>query len=224
MDETQNVLKQILAHIQKNPNGFDKFAPAFVAAWGEIGSGVAKNANNPHFGNDYADLSAVMDLIKPVFARHKLALIQSPGTIDGDKIELLTFVMHDSGQHLMLRAQMPLGGKITAQSAGSAITYGRRYQAQAIAGLAPVDDDGEAASSAPTAAAKRVARKADPGDGTYAAAVETLLESIEGFAGTVEEMEAKIRPEVQELADGRVTKAYIAKRAAIKEAAKKGKR
>lgn len=219
MDETQNVLKQILAHIQKNPNGFDKFAPAFVAAWGEIGSGVAKNANNPHFGNDYADLSAVMDLIKPVFARHKLALIQSPGTIDGDKIELLTFVMHDSGQHLMLRAQMPLGGKITAQSAGSAITYGRRYQAQAIAGLAPVDDDGEAASAAP---AKR-APKVDPGAGTYAAAVETLLESIEGFAGTVEEMEAKIRPEVQEIADDRVTKAYIAKRAAIKEAAKNAK-
>ncbi len=40
-------------------------------------------------------------------------------------------------------------GKGDAQSVGSATTYGRRYALMAILGLAPDDDDGQAASTAP---------------------------------------------------------------------------
>ena len=37
--------------------------------------------------------------------------------------------------------------KITAQSIGSTITYGRRYGLSAITGIAQYDDDGNAASN-----------------------------------------------------------------------------
>lgn len=125
------------------------FRQALIVAIGEIGSGVTRNATNPHFKNQYADLAGVCALIKPILARHGLAVIQSPGTLVGEHLEITASIIHESGDgtdHTML---VPIGPKPTAQALGSAITYGRRYQLKALFGLADVDDDGTAASTPP---------------------------------------------------------------------------
>jgi hypothetical protein len=193
-------------------------AKAYVAAWGELGTGVIKDANNPHFGNDYATLESCLKTIKPVFAKHDLAILQAPGKIEGDKVVVTTMLLHASGQSIAISTDMPLGGKVTAQAAGSAITYARRYQLQAIAGVAPTDDDGEAASAQQAAPKRAKTEKAanETKPDSYADSVESVLAKIEAHTGTVDEMEKTIRPLVEELGDAKVNDAYVAKRRALK--------
>lgn len=151
---------EIADRVARGANALDQLAPAFVAAYSEIGN-VVKNAANPHFGSEYADLGAIMDHIKPVLARHGLSLIQIPGGVDGDRMSLHNIILHTSGQNISVATQLPLGGKLTPQTGGSAISYARRYAAAAIFGIAQVDDDGNAASTPkkvdPAALAKKIA-------------------------------------------------------------------
>jgi hypothetical protein len=185
--------------------GMSQLAKAFVAAYAEIDN-VVKNANNPHFGSNYADLGAVLDTIRPIFAKHKLALLQAPGKIDGDKLSLIGLLMHESGQSVSFEMQVPMG-KATAQAAGSAITYMRRYQAAAVAGIAQVDDDGNAASDSK-------ARKSAAPDTNYAATAEALIARIEATE-SLADLET-LKPEVADLGDQKVADVYVARKKALK--------
>jgi hypothetical protein len=220
MDETTNVLQQILAHVQKNPGGFDKLAPAYVAAWGEIGATVTRDANNPHFGNDYATLEATMKAVKPAFARNKLALMQGGGKLVDGAIEVTSFIFHESGQHIALTCVVPLGGKVTAQAIGSAITYGRRYQAQAIAGLAPADDDGEAASAG-AQAPNRTINGPVPAPGKSSAATDgEICAAMLEFVGTAEAFDREYRPRVEEIGSEDVNIAFVKRRQELRKGKK----
>lgn len=215
---TQQQIQAALAQGQRQGYpGISNLAKAFVAAWGEIPAVVEKDANNPHFGNDYATLEAVEKLVKPILAKHGLAFLQTPGAIEGERIEVVGLLLHESGEQIALRMHMP-AGKLTAQAAGSAVTYARRYQLMAVFGLAPTDDDGEAASS-PAPAPKAKKAKAEK-SGSYADDKEALVEAINGFTGSVDELEKKIRPRVEELGDADVNGVYVEKRRQLKAAAK----
>ena len=108
---------------------------------GEI-SGVKKDATNPHFGSHYASLESVCDAVNPLLSKHGLCLTQLP---NGEHVH--SILGHVSGQWIScatpIRATKP-----DAQGMGSAITYARRYAAMALLGIAPEDDDGEAAGKA----------------------------------------------------------------------------
>jgi hypothetical protein len=123
-----------------------ELAKAYVGFWGEVGH-VGKDANNPHFKNDYASLEAVINRVKPVMTKYGLAVLQAPGQVRDRNMMLACMLVHTSGQAWSFTMELPLGDKATAQSAGSCITYARRYFLLAISGIAPVDDDGNAASS-----------------------------------------------------------------------------
>ncbi len=188
--------------------GLKNLAPAYVKAWAEIGAVVKKDANNPHYGNDYASLESVVKLAKPVFAKHDLALLQTPGEIDGNgNLTMMGLLMHSSGESISFKTIVPLGGKLTAQAMGSATAYGRRYQWYAVAGVAQSDDDGEAASRDAAHGAVRAAKSTPPND---------VVAAITAFTGTEKELEEKIRPLVEELGDQAVNKLYVAKRRELK--------
>jgi DhnA family fructose-bisphosphate aldolase class Ia len=53
-------------------------------------------------------------------------------------------LMHSSGQWVSSGLTIP-SDKLNAHGYGSAATYARRFGLQAIAGIAPIDDDGNAA-------------------------------------------------------------------------------
>ena len=77
------------------------------------------------------------------------------GRVIGLSVE--TRLLHLSGEWVSTVVTLPVE-KATAQGAGSAISYGRRYGLSAILGLTAEDDDGNAASkgpSRPAPAAKR---------------------------------------------------------------------
>lgn len=136
------------------------FAPAFVRVQAALRP-VVKNANNPHFGSDFADLASILDEALPLLNDNGFALMQFPSG-EGGKLGLLSMLIHESGQ--FVSATMPLVPvKNDPQGEGSAITYGRRYAACAILGIRTVDDDGNAGSGgAPRRPEQRQERNRQP--------------------------------------------------------------
>ena len=94
----------------------------------------------------YADLSQVLQIIRPVFGKHGLSLTQFPGG-DGEKVIIDSMLMHSSGEWLSKEYSMTVEkakGMTLAQGSGSVITYMRRYAAAAIAGITQEDTDAAA--------------------------------------------------------------------------------
>ena len=114
---------------------------ALAKAQGEMGA-AKKGAANPHFKSKFADLASVLEAILPPLNANGLALIQMPGQADG-KVTLTTMITHSSGGWMCSKAATATGRRDDAQAVGSAITYLRRYCAQAALALPAVDDDGE---------------------------------------------------------------------------------
>jgi hypothetical protein len=120
-------------------------AKAMAKAQGDLGP-VLKDKTNPAFRSKYADLGAVLEAVLPALNRAGLSLIQSP-SYDGSLVGVTTILLHESGEWMEATLHMkPV--KMDPQGIGSCITYARRYAALAIAGAAPEDDDGNAASAA----------------------------------------------------------------------------
>lgn len=118
--------------------------------------GAKKEATNPAFarggsgGTKYANLEAVWDAIREPFTKEGLSIVQFPCEAPVGYIGLRTVLLHKSGQFLEDRFYMPLKDATNPQAAGSAITYARRYSLMAVAGIAPVDDDGNEAATVDT--------------------------------------------------------------------------
>ena len=118
---------------------------ALAAAQAQMGK-ATKSANNPHFNRKYADLAEVMDACLPALNANGIAVIQPIRTVDG-KLYVGTVLVHQSGE--TLECDVPLiVQKNDMQGLGSAITYARRYGLMSMAGIAPEDDDGNAAAKA----------------------------------------------------------------------------
>ena len=117
-------------------------ADSLCKAQAEMG-GAVKDSKNPFFKSDYADLTSVIKAIKEPFANHGLSYTQFP-TNDEGRIGVVTLLMHESGEYLEHSYTLPTT-KADPQSAGSAITYARRYALQSIAGIPTADDDAESA-------------------------------------------------------------------------------
>lgn len=122
-------------------------AEALAAAQLEI-TDPAKDAVNPHFRSRYADLATVLKTVRPVLARHGIALTQTTQILDGALV--LVTRLHWRDEELV--GYYPIQPvKADPQGYGSALTYARRYTIQAIVGVAADDDDdGNAASAAPS--------------------------------------------------------------------------
>jgi len=116
---------------------------AFIVAQSHM-DGVKKNATKPHFKKKYADLGAVCDAVMDKLSAQARGVIQSP-TSDENGVGVETMLVHAGGQWISGSYTLPLA-KSDPQAAGSAITYARRYALLAIFGLAPEDDDGNAAT------------------------------------------------------------------------------
>jgi len=120
-----------------------KLAGALAKAQGQIES-ASKDHTNPHFGSRYADLAAMVDACRAPLAQHELAVVQSPSA-DGNLIRMVTKLLHSSGEWLESDPLTVQARDAAPQSVGSCLTYLRRYQLAALVGIAPDDDDGEAA-------------------------------------------------------------------------------
>jgi hypothetical protein len=119
------------------------FAKAFITAQ-RATEAVKKASTNPAFKSRYADLAVVVEAVIPALNESGIAVIQSP-SFDGDLVSVTTVLLHESGASVTGTLSMR-PTKMDPQGVGSAITYARRYALLAMAGAAPEDDDGQAAS------------------------------------------------------------------------------
>lgn len=103
---------------------------------------VHADSTNPFHKNKYASLGAHLSKIKPIFAKHGLAIVQSPTS--GDKsIGVTTTIIHECGSSIMDSICIPVAENIKGQEAGAIISYLRRYSLASVAGIATEDDDAE---------------------------------------------------------------------------------
>lgn len=108
-------------------------------------SPALKTNTNPHFRSKYADLSACVEAVIDSLNDNGIALIQQTHECENGVIVETVFV-HESGETMSCGKLHVPASKLDAQGYGSALTYARRYSLMAACGIAPEDDDGNAAS------------------------------------------------------------------------------
>lgn len=115
---------------------------ALAAAQSEFGK-VTKGATNPAFKSRYADLADVASVVIPVMNAHGCAVFHY--MVDG---AMRTEFVH-AATETRIACDVPLiVDKQNMQGMKSATTYAKRIGLESLSGIAPEDDDGNAAASA----------------------------------------------------------------------------
>lgn len=104
---------------------------------------AVKDAENPFFKSNYADLQAVWKTAQPFMKQCGLAVSQLPYD-DGEKIGVKTVLVHSSGELIQTQIAMK-PQKLDPQAIGSLLTYLRRYSLASVLGIVTSDDDAESA-------------------------------------------------------------------------------
>lgn len=90
----------------------------------------------------YVSLPKLLQYARPLLTKHGISFIQMPKGVD--TIGLETIFMHESGEWISNSIELPvaeLGSMNMYQSAGSAITYLRRYSLASFLGIASDTDN-----------------------------------------------------------------------------------
>jgi len=130
----------------------DTFSSDLVAALAELRT-LGQDGSNPHFKSRYLTLQTLIEGVRPILARHNLALLQ-PVTADGNSVTVTTVILHASGAKYDSGLTLTATGPATPQALGSLISYARRYGAGSLLGIVsdPDADDDANAASAPASA------------------------------------------------------------------------
>jgi hypothetical protein len=125
-----------------------------LQARGMIGA-VSKNAKNPFFKSNYADINNVIETITPVCESLGIVFTQCPKVIDGKDVLYTRLTLQDNNEQFIDSEVRLLLPSADMQKLGSAITYARRYALISMFGLETEDDDGQSASKKLTPTQKR---------------------------------------------------------------------
>lgn len=136
-----------------------KIYAAFVKAQRAFGPAL-KTHTNPHFKSKYADLSACIEAVIDSLNQHGIGLVQRTRECESG-VAIETVFVHESGESMSSGILRVPASKQDAQGYGSAMTYARRYSIMAACGIAPEDDDGNAASAPKKEPAPRLPKLTD---------------------------------------------------------------
>lgn len=118
---------------------------ALAAAQSEMGRAV-KDSANPAFRSKYADLAAVVEAVRPALNNNGIAFFHIPACNEfGD---LMRTVLYHGASGTSIECDVRLIiGKNDMQGYKSATTYAKRIGLESVTGIAPDDDDGNAAAA-----------------------------------------------------------------------------
>jgi hypothetical protein len=129
---------------------------ALAAAQADMG-GVKKGSVNPAFKSKYADLSDVVQAVSGALNAQGIAFFHVPATLDGERV-MRTVLAHGASD-TRIECDVPLIiGKQDMQGYKSASTYAKRIGLESLTGVAPEDDDGNAAAKAAPVFARKIGR------------------------------------------------------------------
>jgi len=144
-DAAQQLLHENQRKLYQEAN-MKTLAQALVKAQAAFGRAL-KSSDNPYFRSKYADLGSVVDAVMEPLNDHGIAVIQRTEPSETGVIVETLFV-HESGEQMSAgRLYLPAPQQ-DPQKYGGALTYARRYALMTACGIAPEDDDGNAASKA----------------------------------------------------------------------------
>jgi hypothetical protein len=121
-----------------------EISAALVKAQKEFGPAL-KTHTNPAFRSKYAGLDACIEAVLDALNNNGIFLMQPTHECEGGVI-VETLFIHESGEQMSSGKLHVPATKLDAQGYGSALTYARRYSLMTACGIAPEDDDGNAAS------------------------------------------------------------------------------
>ena len=121
-----------------------QIASSLVKAQKAFGPAL-KSSANPHFRSRYADLAACVEAVIDGLNANGIMLMQQTHECQ-DGVIVETVFVHESGETMSAGKLHVPAAKQDPQGYGSALTYARRYSLMAACGIAPEDDDGNAAS------------------------------------------------------------------------------
>ena len=108
--------------------------------------GLTPDGKNPFFKSTYITLDGILQTVRPLLAKHDLAVFQNAFT-DNEWICVKTTILHSSGENIESDVMKMKPVKNDPQAIGSCITYMKRYSIGAALGICEsVDDDGNAAT------------------------------------------------------------------------------
>jgi hypothetical protein len=120
---------------------------ALCAAQAEFGK-VQKGSTNPAFKSRYADLADVAGVVIPTLSAHGVAVFHYIIS-EGDVTAMRTEFVHAASES-RIACDVPLiVNKNDMQGFKSATTYAKRIGLESLSGVAPEEDDGNAAAKAP---------------------------------------------------------------------------
>lgn len=184
---------------------------ALAAAQMEMGRAL-KDSTNPAFKSKYADLASVCDACMPALNKHGIAVLQPVFDDESGRYVKTIFVHGDSGEQTECRVPL-IVGKQDMQGYGSAVTYGRRYGLMGMAGIAPEDDDGNAAANAAPKADRP--KNQDAIDGTHEVAVGSACvmlssaDSLDDLAGVWRTLAKPVQADTRVIAEKDKRKAEL---------------
>ena len=118
---------------------------ALAAAQQEFGQ-VVKGAVNPAFRSKYADLADVAGVVIPTMNKNGCAVLHY---LVGENLSVMRTEFVHFSTDTKLTCDVPLiVDKNNMQGMKSATTYAKRIGLESLSGIAPEDDDGNAASAA----------------------------------------------------------------------------
>lgn len=167
-DQIHNQTAAVVVSIHyRHSEQLDQLFGALAEAQGEM-TGASKDkiakvkSDKADYSYKYSDLQSVIEACREPLSKSGICVIQPPCaktrmisvlTNRGEQAEqtavevtVTTLLGHKSGQWIACDLVL-VSSQITPQGIGSAITYGRRYGLQSMAGVASDDDDGAAASA-----------------------------------------------------------------------------
>lgn len=168
-----------------------QIATAFVKAQAAFAPAL-KQSLNPHFRSKYVDLAGCVEAVIDALNENGIALIQQTHECN-DGVIVETLLLHESGETITGGKLHLPATKSDPQGFASALTYARRYSLMATCGIAPEDDDGNAATKARQAqnAAPKAMPRVEP-NGSITATLNppagdvTVTPSVEDIARATE--------------------------------------
>ena len=129
-------------------SSIQNLATALAKAQAEMPVAVF-DAANPFLKSKYASLGAVIQSSRPILAKYDLSLIQFPISQPAvppavGLVGIESILSHASGEFISERILIPLveeKGKSRVQTAGSVLTYLRRYSWASILGMYSDEDN-----------------------------------------------------------------------------------
>lgn len=132
-----------------NPEDKSKIYAAFAKAQAEFKPVVeSQTANAGKFSYTYATLADTLAATVPALNKYEIAFSQEEIVTSANNgaqmLQVVTVLMHSSGQVITSKTHPLLYAQNNAQAAASTLSYLRRYGANNLLGIAPLKDEDDA--------------------------------------------------------------------------------